>query len=261
MYTGQRLVPRSIGIVVLFVVLVVSAGAFSFSPMVSDIELDGSRPRRRYTVANDAASPVAVQVRAFERSIGVDGEESRSPASDLQVFPSQLVLGGGERQEVVVEWTGGELERERAFRVVAEQVAVDLDDDPQPQARIRMNMRYVASLYVTPEGAGAQPRVLEALVVEPDDEDLENGEDGAPAYAEVLLENSGSSHVLLRDLAFEVAVPDNGEDDTIVIDGEDRVDGASGVLPAGNERRILLRLPQEFAGAAAGSSLEATIAE
>lgn len=215
--------------------------SFTLSPMVAEIELDGSQPRMRYTIYNDGATPIAVQMEVMRREIDVNGEESLSPAEQIVAYPSQLVLGSGERRTVMVEWQGGDVAVEQPFRVIAEQVPVDFRDNPESSARIRMNLRYIASLYVRPIGSEADPVVRAAAIVY---RSLESG-GGETAYAEVLLENRGSTRLVLSDISYAVgsAVTEEGPGATI---SSEETTAPSGVVLAGHTRRLLLALPEEF---------------
>lgn len=208
--------------------------------MVSTIELSEGAPyRQTFDVVNDTDSPVAIEVRAFRREIDEDGSESTEETDEVNVFPTQLVLRPGERDTVDAEWTGNTPGRERAFRVIAEQVPVRFEDQSAP-ARIRMNLRYVTSLYVRPEGVEPEPVVRESELVFREDED-----GSSVPYAQVLIENTGNGRILLRDIAFS---PDSG-------DSEER----SGVLLPGSRRRVFIRLPERFADEAEGSDVALSI--
>lgn len=215
--------------------------SFTLSPMVAEIELGGSQPRITYTIHNDGATPIAVQVEVMQREIDVDGEESRSPAKELVAYPSQLVLGSGERRTVMVEWQGGNVTVEQPFRVIAEQVPVDFREVPETRARIRMNLRYVASLYVRPSGSAADPVVSEAALVYRSGD----SESGQAPYAELLLENRGSSRLDLSHLSYLVASPGTDEGPSATVLGEES-SAPSGVVLPGGIRRLYVPLPGEF---------------
>ncbi len=226
-----------------FLLFLSSAALYSFtlSPMVAEIELDGGQPRMRYTIYNDGATPIAVQVAVMRREIDVDGEESLSETEELVAYPSQLVLGSGERRTVMVEWQGGTVAVEQPFRVIAEQVPVDFRDNPETRARIRMNLRYVASLYVRPPGSEADPVVSEASLV------YRSGESdtGEVPHAEVLLRNGGSSRLILSDLSYLVAPPGTDQGPSATVASEETT-APSGVVLPGDSRRLYVPLPRQF---------------
>ena len=244
----QRTMPPFFRRHVLFPVLVAAlffAGAsglsaFNFTPMVSTIDASEDGPlRKTFDVVNDGNEPVAVEVRAYTREIEEDGSETTEETDEVDVFPSQLVLRPGERDTVDAEWTGAAPDRERAFRVIAEQVPVRFEEQTAP-ARIRMNLRYVTSLYVRPEGVEPEPVVRESELVFREDDD------GSPVpYAQVLLENTGTAHILLRDLRFS---PDSGDPDN-----------RGGVLLPGSRRRMYVRLPDDYADEDEGSDVALSV--
>ena len=73
-----------------------------------------------------------------------------------------------------------------------------------------------------------------------EDEDGSNG-----PYAEVLLENTGSAHILLRDLQFSPQSDDSEEH--------------GGVLLPRSRRRIFVRLPDRFADEEEGSDVALSV--
>ncbi len=203
-----------------------SAHAFSFTPMVAQIDADRRPARVTYTLQNDTPRAVAVQVSAHIRVIDEMGNEDMQPTDELLVYPSQIVLAAGRSQEISVDWTGGSVDRERAFRIVAEQVPVNLGSSQDSRAQLRVNLEYVTSLYVRP--AQARPRTEVSDVAFED----------AGETLVFRLGNTGTRHILLRDLTVSIHPP--GEGESVQVRGE-QLNAGSNVLPAGGSR--VVRIP------------------
>lgn len=272
--------PRTVVPFAALVLVFVASGtyALNFSPLVSTIDLDGSRARQRYTLSNPGREPVAVEVSAVTRQIDEYGMEHNSPTDGLAVYPSQIVLDGGERQTVLVEWVGGEIESERAFRIIAEQVPVSFGDDGSSRARLRMSFRYVTSLYVRPPGTAARVSATSARIVtgtpdgavDADDGDAEIDTPAEARFVEITLENSGSRHKRLRDLTVRVSLPsDNGEErerlewhgETAPVRAGERSDVLTGVILPDTTRRLRIPLPEEYLHLSESSDLAVTLLE
>ncbi len=256
----------------------------SFAPMLSEIDLQDGQGRARFTVRNEYGRPVAVQIEARTREIDIHGNEGREPTDALAVYPTQLVLDAGERQQIAVEWLEGRIDKERAFRVIAEEVPVDLEDRSDSRARLRMNMRYVTSLYIRPEGAAPDIRITEAKVVGRSEVEPSNGDEALeepvePAetaeseesaattdgpFAEIRLDNQGTSRATLGDLKFVIApagdADRNGDEKamSVTVDGSASLRGSQVVL-AGAQRRILLPLPEHFSDLSPETPLEVEV--
>ncbi|MFW6329817.1 MAG: molecular chaperone [Alkalispirochaetaceae bacterium] len=244
------------GALITFLLLILCAPlhAFTVVPMVAEIDLTSQQPRMRYTISNDGAAPIAVQIGLMRREIDLDGEESLSPTSELVAYPSQLIIAAGERRTVMVEWQGGSVSVEQPFRVIAEQVPVSFRDDPANRARIRMNLRYVASLYVRPPQSEAEPGVSAATVVF---QDAEAGGSEEP-FAELLLENRGTSRLDLSDLTYAVSLDDGATLERVVVASQESSAPTGVVLPGGS-RRILLPLPEPYALVGPGTPLSVSV--
>lgn len=253
---------RNLVLFLLLFGLTVSAFGWTFAPMVAEIELGAGQPRLTYTINNDNATPIAVQISVVTREISIDGEETRSPADDVIVYPSQLVVAGGESRTVIVEWTGSSTDVELAYRVVAEQVPVDFGNNSEARARIRMNLRFVTSLYVRPPGVAPGPRVVEAAITNLPEGVIIGGRNGSStasgeAYGMVLLENRGGSRVDLSEVTYRVAWP-RGSEAPLELEPAS-TSAPVGVLLPGDRRRIYVALPRAYAALNDGTSLSVTV--
>lgn len=228
---------RRCGLFVLFLgASAVLAGAFSFEPISHEFAPSGRDAGHVFRVVNTNDERIAVQVTVRPRTIEPDGTEIQGEESpDFVVYPRQMLLDPGEQRSVRVRWTGpAELESERAFRIIAEQLPLQTDaQTPQQGAGIRLTYRYEGSLYVVPPGAQPDVRLdrVERTTV-----------DGRE-WLLVEISNIGTRHALLTDLTLELAQREGGDPEFRVPPEE--LSGAAGEnMLAGSQRWFLVPVPE-----------------
>jgi fimbrial chaperone protein len=236
--------PFKLLLTVLFLALVRvnPAMAFQLRPMSQVFAPSGANATRSYEVVNDEENRIAVEVTTVERHMNLDGEETYQPAEDdFLIYPSQIILEPGATQVVRVSWLGDpDPAQELAFRLVAEQLPINLVDPSQPApvtpvGQVQVLLRYMGSLFVRP--AGAQAAVsIESVVSQADAQ-------GADAVA-VTLANTGNASASLRDLSLSLTA--QGQSVTLSAEDLKAMTGTT-VLPGQSRRYILPRpaaLPQ-----------------
>src|SRR5438552_1884593 len=139
----------------LFLALSSAASAFVLSPSTMDFEPVGRGANRNFQLENPSDQPVAVQVSIVTRQMDVDGNETYSPAdSDFTVYPPQTVLQPRQNQTIRVMWLGKTKPlKELNYRIVAEQLPVNLSKENKPGAKLNIMLRYLGTIYVVPKGA------------------------------------------------------------------------------------------------------------
>lgn len=214
-----------LGVVIVLAVLIIpTAEAFQLRPMTVTMNAAEQPPRTTFEVRNTTDAPIAVQMRVSTRRIDSSGTEFNDDASDeLQIFPSQLILRPGQTQTVRVRWMGEAVtSEERSFRVVAEQLPINLDGENQEATGISMMLRYRAALYVAPPEASADVQVTEI--------------DAQGDVIRVRVENRGTAHQLLSDGTLMV----KAEGREIALDARE-IDAVATVnLLPGNERWVAI---------------------
>lgn len=126
---------------------------FKFSPMSQSLFLGDSKKAAQFTVENDTQESMAIELTVKERIVQEDGTESLPPTTVLKIFPPQIIIPPKEKRTVRVTWNGDkELPMEKSFRVIAEQLPLNVDKKKK-QTGIQMLMRYMAAFYVTPDNA------------------------------------------------------------------------------------------------------------
>jgi len=222
------------GFTALFLFLIHVPGfAFNFTPIDATLRPAGSGATQTFSVENPSPSPVAVEITMHTRDITIDGEDILAPADDLfVVYPSQLILQPGGRQSVRVQWIGvDELNQEQAFRLIAEELPISLGEDDEAGAGLDLLVRYVASIYVQPQGAEAR------LSIEP-----ESTDEGVA----LMVRNQGTMRAILR--AEDYALYADGEQ--VEFDQEQLESLVAANVLAGNSRRLMIPDSRQMANQA-----------
>lgn len=164
------------------------AAALKISPFKVSLQAEAAQGASQvFRVENNTGEPAAVEIRVETWDIAEDGQEhNRSAEDDFMVFPAQLVLAAGESRAVRVQWLGGEMPvREKAFRLVAEQLPVNLQGTPAAGSAVRFLVRFKAALYLRPPQAESDIAVDRVAAT-------------AEGHVSLRLHNRGTAHSLLR---------------------------------------------------------------
>jgi fimbrial chaperone protein len=167
--------------------------AFSFAPMSQSIDLGDKQKATQFLIENTTPEKIAVELSVRSRSMDEQGVETQAETKEITIFPPQLIVPPGEKRTIRVSWNGPlELSTEKNFRVIAEQLGLKVDEKTKNKSGIKMLMKYVAALYVTPDNAGPELKVLS------------HKSDGK--ILELTLENKGTKHQILGEpqLSFEI---------------------------------------------------------
>ena len=140
----------SISAIFLFL-FTVNANALQMTPLSLVLKPSGGGSKQSVRVANESNKPIAVQFSVTTRQ-QVNNKEIRKPADkDFMIYPPQTIIPAKSTQKVRVEYLGpGKIPREQAYRLIAEQVYVSLDD--KKQTGVNMLMTLIGALYVQPNG-------------------------------------------------------------------------------------------------------------
>lgn len=169
--------------------------SFTFNPMSQSLELGSSQKASQFLLENDTEEKMAIELTVKARSMDENGKEFLTDTSEISVFPPQVIIPPQEKRTIRVTWNGGKtLEQEKAFRVIAEQLPLKVDEKTKSRSGIQMLMKFMAAFYVTPEGA--KPNI-EVLSVKGDGKELK-----------ITIENSGNRHRILADPTLTVAKKD-----------------------------------------------------
>lgn len=212
-----------------------SAHAFALVPMVQEFAPSGRGANQAFRVENESAKTIAVQISMKTREMSPVGKEINQDAEDdFIVYPAQLLLKPKEVQTVRVKWIGNSKpDKELAYRIVAEQLPVNLSKEPDSGVKINIMTRYIGSVYIVPRGV--KPEVILDLAeqrITPDGQ----------RQLRVRLHNRGTRHVMLRDLKLQVRA--GGQ--TVEL-GPEALKGLAGEnLLAGGKRELALPWPADL---------------
>lgn len=168
--------------------------AFKFSPMSASVGIKDGKNSTLFYLENDSEQPIAVTASLLTREINIDGVESNKKiAGELSIYPSQLIIPANEKRSVKVTWTGKMIpQSELSYRLIAEQLPIELDKNKKQKASIKVLLRYVAALYVAPEEFSSSI-TLKKMDVREKEKDVS-----------FLIANSGKKHQVLSSLKLEI---------------------------------------------------------
>ncbi len=185
--------------------------SFAFTPMSQTME--AGQKQVQYLLDNPSGEPMAVEIALRERIQKEDGSEDNPPTKQLAAFPPQLIIPPKEKRAVRVSWVGPALAQgtaEKSFRVVAEQLPLNVDGKKQKGSGIKMLLKYVAALYVNPGSTSPEVQVVK---LEPGKElkvTVENrGTEHAPLTNPTLTLTKGSQKIVLKDGAVKGLAGEN----------------------------------------------------
>jgi len=209
-----------------------AAQAFSLVPIRMEFAPAGRGANQSFRLENNSTNTVPVQISMLTREVDLNGLETNAPAEgDFLVFPPQLVLKPNHVQTVRVKWLGTPKPgKELAYRILAEQLPVELDKEAASKSRINMLLRYLGSVYIVPKGAAADV-VLESAVAK-------NNAEGQRGL-ELVFHNRGSAHAILEDLRIKLRAGDK----TVELGPEALPHVTGENMLAGQKRRFSLPWP------------------
>ena len=221
-----------------------NAAAFRLVPIEMELEPSGRGATQIFRVENDNRDAVAIEIKILARKMGMSGEDVLTETGDeFVVFPEQMILQPGENQSLRVQWVGDpKPERELPYRLIAEQLPIDIGKAPASGGQVRLLVRYVASLYIKPAGVKAAVSFVSAK-----QETTPQG----PALA-IVLRNDGNARQIMK----EPTVTLTGGGKTVTLKAEQLAGLVGENLLGGTTRQFLIPVP---AGLPAGA-LTGTIA-
>lgn len=209
-----------------------AAQAFRLVPIEMEFEPSGRNATQIFRVENEGNEPVAIEVRVEKRAMDRNGEDILTEAyDDWVVFPEQIILNPKETQSIRVQYVGNAtIATEQPYRLIADQLPVDIGRGPAQGGQVRLLVRYVAALYVMPAGVGPDVQV---------DTAGPTGGPGGAGMLELVLTNRGTSRQVLLD---PVVTLQAGAQ-SLKLTGEALTGLAGENLLAGTTRRFLVPWP------------------
>lgn len=167
--------------------------AFKFSPMSTSVGIKPKENSTLFYLENDSDQPIAVTASLLKRAMNKDGVEINDKVGDeLTLYPSQLIIPAGEKRSVKVTWVGKTIPKsELAYRLVAEQLPIDIEKSKNKTASIKVLLRYVAALYILPEDFSSD---INFKKMEADDKTVS-----------FTINNAGKKHQVLSNLKLNIS--------------------------------------------------------
>lgn len=186
---------------ILFAIGASSISALSMEPLTHVFGTSTGGRMHTYRVTNTQDREIAVRMRITTRDQLPDGREERSSADEeWLVFPARMTLSPGQSRAVRIQYTGpAGLEREKAYRVIAEQLPIDVSEG-EIRSGINVLFRYEGSAYVR-EGRFSPDIVVADASREFDGEEFKG--------IRVRLENRGTTHGILHDITLRLTRSDS----------------------------------------------------
>lgn len=226
-------------VLTLSVAVVQEAYALRFSPFRVKFEPSGAGANQLFTVENNTSAPASVQIRIVTREVDVDGGEKNADAEkDFAIYPAQMVLKPHATRSVRVQWLGDpKLKEEKAYRIIAEQLPVNLDKQKPKTSAVKFLVTYRGALFVTPPGL-AHDVTLDFTGTTQDAT--------GKKMLEIVLHNRGTQHALLRNLKLDIK-DDKGN--SVSLAGQSQLKGIAGEgILARHRRRFMIPRPTELTG-------------
>lgn len=209
------------------------AQAFKLTPIEMEFAPSGRGATQTFMLENPNAAPEAIEIRMWQRDMDAMGEDILVEDIDnFVVFPAQIILQPGQEQAVRVQWIGdpapaGEL----PYRLIAEQLPIDLGEVQAEGGQMKLLVRYIASLYVVPDGAKPDVALQSA------------GPAADGSGLELVFTNTGNAHALLTDLTLTIS--GGGAQAVLTRDDLETVAGQN--LLAGHSRSFVIPWPPGIA--------------
>lgn len=213
---------------------ILTVRAFTISPITMELEPSGKKSTGTFRLHNDSGESQAVQITIVRRDMDETGKETQAPADDeFTVFPKQTVLKPHQIQAVRINWKGPtKLSQELAYRIIAEQLPVNLTKEPPQGTKLNLMVRYMGTLYVAP--AGMKPDLGIESVAENNDGKID-----------LTIVNHGRAHAILRDFKLTLtSVPESGGEKAVRISSEHLESIHTQNILAGKRRLFSIAWPE-----------------
>lgn len=223
--------------------------AYELEPIVVQLAPSGNGSVQSMTITNTHEVPIAIEVAVYRREQKVDGSEEREEElDDILLTPPQMVIAPGSSQTFKVRYVGPQdVQRERTYRVVTEQLPIRLKKEERGDlsAQVSMRYRYEAALYVVPPQRKPAFRLLDANPIETDGE----------RFLELDIASEGNMRAILQSPRLTVS----GGGSTATLSGEELgpLEGLN--ILAGNHRQIRVSWPESIPFGEVEASLDARL--
>lgn len=213
----------TISLITFMIFFSVNSYAFKFSPMSASIGVKADNNSSLFYIENDSSQPIAIQASLAKREMDINGVESNSKiGNELSLYPTQLIIPAQEKRSIKVFWTGSSVPtKELAYRLIAEQLPIELEKNKSKKASIKVLLKYVAALYVESESFNSDISIKEVK---------EQGK-----KIQIVILNAGKKHQVLSNLS--LLFTDDRSNKKIIFKA-DELKGMSGENILADSRRV-----------------------
>lgn len=196
--------------------------SFVFSPLETTLTKD--QPSGLLSLKNDSAVPIAIEITIKKRVVDLWGGEkqlalSEAENQELIVFPEQIILGPKQKKTVKVRWlTPSVTKHEKSYRVIVEQLPIDMQKDKKKKSGIKVLLRYVGSLYLVDHELKNNPKLMQVMATP-------CGKLGKMVLTFI---NGNKSHQILNDLSLEFSTTGTSKKKKKVVVTSKQLKGISG---------------------------------
>jgi fimbrial chaperone protein len=206
----------------------VPSNAYDLKPILIQLAPSGTGAAQSMIITNTHDEPIAIEIKAYKRSQNLDGSDSREPEeNDLIISPPKS------SQSIKVRWVGSAtVDRELAYRIVTSQLPIKFKSASQGEvnAQLSMNYSYEAALYILPQNAVRNARLVSLTPVQ---------DAAGQQQMEVRIASEGNSRAILRNPTLIVKSKSGGE--ALSLNGEAAKELSNLNILAGAER--IVRIP------------------
>lgn len=231
---------KVLSLLVLLIIFPFSLMAYQLSPLNATYDPTGAGSAKVYTIVNDSDSPIAIEVKAEQRIIDIDGNENNQDGSAyFMIQPNKMIIKPDSTQLVRVQYRGPQtVTKELSFRIISEQIAMPRGaQEAEAGQMISFLFVYSTSAYVKPS------RIVESVspsVTKTDDGKLE-----------IVIENTGSVHQMLNNLQITLT-GDDGSTYSLIEDEKASLSGQN--LLTDSKLRTIIDIPEALSGASSFSA-------
>jgi fimbrial chaperone protein len=203
------------------------------APLSSVLDLNNTKSMIITVFNSESDKSVAIKVSMLSWQLDENGQDIRKPTKDLLIFPEQFVLAASSRRSIRVAYSGPQAPSvERSYRVIVQELPVDLAGSNQVQSGVTVVTSYATAFYVQPSSALSELALEQASV------------DTKKLY--FTLNNRGNAHTHLRE-ANIVMIQDERR---FIIDQPNDLNGIINEnMLAGNKRNFSLTWPESISRA------------
>lgn len=180
---------------------------FEFSPIEARLQTEGQSSSIMAKIKSQVDKDVPVVVKVMARGLSEDGSEVRTATTDLAAFPQQFILKAKEERFIKILWKGPKtLDHEQAYRVLVENVPVDLTKEQVGKASIKIQINYAASFYVSSKPGIANVSITSVA------------KDKSGKNLDLKFENTGDAHLVIARPEMDLSC-ENAADKKIILKG------------------------------------------